>query len=307
MRLSTLSRFDAGVTELQRRQEQLTDAQQRLVSGKRVERASDDPVAAARAERALARVSISEASQRALDAGRSHLRLSEATLGAATELLQQARERMVGAGNATYSDAERLTLAGSLRALRSELLTLANRSDGNGGYLFGGQGTPAPPFVEGAGGVQYLGTPGDTQLAVGEAQLPGAVDGDRTWTAVPDGSGGTLNVFDALAGMADALATPGRSGSDISAANDAALAVIDRVIEVQGVQRSAAGEALRRVDGIEERLGAQKLDAETVAAEAVDLDMLAAISDFQNRQTGYNAALQAYAQVQRLSLFDYLK
>ena len=35
--------------------------------------------------------------------------------------------------------------------------------------------------------------------------------------------------------------------------------------------------------------------------------MLQAISTFQNQQTGYQAALQSYAMVQRLSLFDYVK
>jgi len=31
-----------------------------------------------------------------------------------------------------------------------------------------------------------------------------------------------------------------------------------------------------------------------------------AISDFQNQQTGYDAALKSYASVQRLSLFQYV-
>ena len=35
--------------------------------------------------------------------------------------------------------------------------------------------------------------------------------------------------------------------------------------------------------------------------------MLQAISTFQNQQTGYQAALQSYAMVQRMSLFDYVK
>jgi flagellar hook-associated protein 3 FlgL len=34
--------------------------------------------------------------------------------------------------------------------------------------------------------------------------------------------------------------------------------------------------------------------------------MVEAISAFQNRQSGYEAALRAYASVQRLSLFTYL-
>ena len=35
--------------------------------------------------------------------------------------------------------------------------------------------------------------------------------------------------------------------------------------------------------------------------------MTAAISDFQNKQTGYDAALKTYSLVQQMSLFQYLK
>ena len=35
--------------------------------------------------------------------------------------------------------------------------------------------------------------------------------------------------------------------------------------------------------------------------------MIQAISDFQNKQTGYQAALQTYASMQRMSLFDYIQ
>ena len=37
-----------------------------------------------------------------------------------------------------------------------------------------------------------------------------------------------------------------------------------------------------------------------------DLDMIQGISDFQAKQTGLQVALQSYAQVQRLSLFQFL-
>jgi flagellar hook-associated protein 3 FlgL len=35
--------------------------------------------------------------------------------------------------------------------------------------------------------------------------------------------------------------------------------------------------------------------------------MVEAISDFQGKQTGYDAALKTYSMVQRMSLFDYMK
>ena len=68
-----------------------------------------------------------------------------------------------------------------------------------------------------------------------------------------------------------------------------------------------AGEALNRADSIGSRLSQAKLDAQTDRSNAEDLDMVQAISDFQNRQTGYDAALKTYSMVQRMSLFDYLK
>jgi flagellar hook-associated protein 3 FlgL len=35
--------------------------------------------------------------------------------------------------------------------------------------------------------------------------------------------------------------------------------------------------------------------------------MMAAVSEFQNRQSGYDAALKTYSMVQRLSLFEYIR
>ena len=73
-----------------------------------------------------------------------------------------------------------------------------------------------------------------------------------------------------------------------------------------GALRSRVGETLNRADAIEQRIGAQKVGAQAQKSQAEDLDMVEAISAFQNRQSGYQAALQAYASVQRLSLFQCL-
>jgi flagellin-like hook-associated protein FlgL len=71
--------------------------------------------------------------------------------------------------------------------------------------------------------------------------------------------------------------------------------------------RSRAGESLNRLDSLESRLSQARLDAQTERSLAEDLDMLEAISDFQNRQSGYDAALKTYSIVQQMSLFEYLR
>lgn len=188
MRLSTANLFDASIANLQRRQNALQDQQQQLTSGKRVALASDDPTGAARAERALASIGRVEANQRALEASRNSMTLAESALGDANELLQQARETMIAAGNASYSDAERMGLANKLQGIRDQLLTIANRSDGAGGYLFSGQGSASPPFLDQSTGVAYVGVDGNIQTGnLDNFQL--TVDGRATWEQARSGNG----------------------------------------------------------------------------------------------------------------------
>ena len=308
MRINTAQSFDAAISQLQKRQISMSESQQQLTSGKRVQRASDDPAAAARAERAMAAMARSEASMRGLDTSRSMTLFTEAALGDAGELLQQAREVMVGAGNGSDSDSDRKSLAARLSGLRNDLLSVANRSDGNGRYLFSGQGSDVPPLVDNPGGVTYVGTIGALQASAGEAATL-SFDGNQTWLRAPDPAnpGATLSVFDVMDRLVAELNTPGRSGAVISQSVTTGLRDLDTVAGNLASARARAGEALVRADGIEDRLSQAKLDAQTERSKAEDLDMVAAISDFQTKQTGYDAALRTYSIVQRMSLVDYIR
>ena len=188
MRLSTANLYDASIANLQRRQQALQSQQQQLTSGKRIATASDDPTGAARAERALAAIGRVDANQRALEASRNSMTLAESALGDAGELLQQAREAMIAAGNASYSDAERTSQANKLQGIRDQLLSIANRPDGSGGYLFSGQGSASPPFLDQAGGVTYVGVAGTIQTGnLDNFQL--SIDGRGAWEQARSGNG----------------------------------------------------------------------------------------------------------------------
>ncbi len=85
-----------------------------------------------------------------------------------------------------------------------------------------------------------------------------------------------------------------------------ALAQIDTAMERVQSARSQAGELLKRADTIESTQGEKTIQLAADRSRAEDMDMIKGISDFQNQQTGYDAALKTYAQIQRLSLFNYL-
>lgn len=188
MRISTSNAYQTSLDSLMERQLSLSGTQEQMTTGKRVNRASDDPAAAARAERALAAEQRTTASQRAVDASNTAMTLTESALGDATDLLQQVREALVSAGNASYSDAERATKADEIADLRKQLLAVANRTDGSGTYLFGGQGASSAPFADVPGGVAFQGAGGVVQAASGEP-LPLTVNGQATWMNGRTGNG----------------------------------------------------------------------------------------------------------------------
>ena len=307
MRVATSFAYENSVAILQRRQAALVEGQEQLTSGKRVRKPSDDPAAAAQAERALAQIARSESIQRALDTSRQAMELTESALGAAGDLMQQARDQVMAAGNGSFSDTERRSLATVLRGVRDELFSIANRSDGAGRYIFSGQGSGQPPFLDAPGGVVYTAANGQARAASGEAS-PLTIDGQVAWlqAADPANPGGTLSIFDVLDRVVLELNTPGMTKTQVASVVSSGLRDIDAGAENLSAWRSRSGEALNRIEGMSERLNQTKLDAQRARSDAEDLDMLKAISDFQSRQTGYDAALKTYSIVQKMSLFDHI-
>ena len=308
MRVTTANAFDSSLSNLQRRQQALSQSQEQLTSGKRVNKPSDDPAAAAAAERALAAESRSKAQLRALDSSRQSMQLAESALGDAGELMQQARELVASAGNGTHTDADRKVIGEALRGLRNDLLAVANRSDGTGRYIFGGQGADGHPLLDSPGGVAFNAASGQLMGASGAAS-PLSMDGQAAWLQAPDAAnpGSMLSVFDVMDRVAGELLTTGRTSAQVASTVRNGLGDIDSTAHNLSAWRSRTGETLNRIDGIGQRLSQTALDAQRERSDAEDLDMLQAISDFKNKQTGYDAALKVYSTVQQMSLLQYVK
>ena len=108
--------------------------------------------------------------------------------------------------------------------------------------------------------------------------------------------------------MDDAIRDIGSATTNSSAAQAVSQALHNIDIGMQNISavRSQAGELLNRADRIGALQEGRSIQAEADRSRAEDLDMVKGISDFNNQQTGYSAALQTYAKVQQLSLFNYI-
>ena len=431
-RMGTANTYDTARLNVGSRQTILSNLQENLTSGKRVVRPSDDPVAAAQAERALVRIQRIQTEQRALEVQRNAMAQAEATLGDAVGLVQEMRQLVIAAGGGSLKQEDRKTYASQIQSLREQLVDVVNRKDTNGIPLLGALGSELTPFLGPLSGnpdYEFKGQPGQSastgvtvpltvdghsalmfdprrdgvyNAAISTTNTANPLDGRRFGTDTvqvkdphllqqptrtysvgftgatlnPDGtynityditspgytSPGPVTVNNLKADQLQSIpveiaetggakisfninATPTKApdgslvyspanGDTVTiSASPSMLSVIDRAVrDIGGAAnnnaasqavgqalanidkglerlhniRGYAGELLNRADRITGDQTNRTIQLEGDRSRAEDLDMVKGISDFQNAQVGYEAALKSYAQVQRLTLFNYI-
>ena len=432
-RMGTANTYDTARLNVGSRQTILSNLQENLTSGKRVVRPSDDPVAAAQAERALVRIQRIQTEQRALEVQRNAMAQAEATLGDAVGLVQEMRQLVIAAGGGSLKQEDRKTYASQIQSLREQLVDVVNRKDTNGIPLLGALGSELTPFLGPLSGnpdYEFKGQPGQSastgvtvpltvdghsalmfdprrdgvyNAAISTTNTANPLDGRRFGTDTvqvkdahllqqptrtysvgftgatlnPDGtynityditspgytSPGPVTVNNLKADQLQSIPikiTEAAGGAEISfninatptkapdgslvyspangdtvtiSASPSMLSVIDRAVRDIGSApnnnaasqavgqalanldkglerlhniRGYAGELLNRADRITGDQTNRTIQLEGDRSRAEDLDMVKGISDFQNAQVGYEAALKSYAQVQRLTLFNYI-
>ncbi len=191
MRISTSAIYDAGIRTMQQQTEKLMQVQQQIASGRRIVTPADDPVAAARVLEVSQSQSLNQQYATNGGAAGDSLALEESVLGTISGLLQDVRDVVIGAGNATLNKSDRAILASALRGRYQELLGLANSTDGSGQYLFSGYQGGIRPFSESAPGkVVYSGDQGQRLIQVSASRQIAVSDaGVDVFQRIPDGNG----------------------------------------------------------------------------------------------------------------------
>jgi flagellar hook-associated protein 3 FlgL len=303
MRVASSTAFDRAIASMGQRQTDMVKLQNQLSTGNRLVSLADDPAAAAESERLRAQQSRLENEKRMTGFAKLMLSQAEGALGTGVELLQNARELLLQGANGTLTTADRRLIGQQLQGIHDELLSVANRRDGAGGYIFGGAGSAQAPFQQGAT-VTY--TPQTGQQVLGtDPVLSTTQDGAATFMNL-DVNGTPTSIFKALSDTIAAFNSPSATNASSLAAANQGLNGVDAALERLALRRTDVGEQLRLVDSRERLIETGALNSQTRISELTDLDYAMAISKLSGLQTAQEAAMRTYSQVARMSLFDYL-
>jgi len=215
MRISTSMIYDLASGSMTDLQSGIYKTQEQMSSGLAMLSPADDPVAASTALRINQGLAITQQQQANQQSATNTLAQADTALGSAGNVLQSATQLLLSAQNSTMSASDLGDIATQLQSMQQQLVSLANSSDGAGGYLFGGYSNTSPPFAQGAGAVSYSGDDGVPSVEVAPGtKIAVSAGGADTFMRIKTGNG----TFTTAAGAANTGAGMIDSGTVANAA-----------------------------------------------------------------------------------------
>ena len=279
---------------IQQLPEQMAKIQEALATGKRINRASDDPTDYLRGRKIETIQRRIETYQRNIDHARNWLQHAESALNKMTDLLSSMYELGVQAASETTSTEDRQLIADRMEALRAEMLDFANGKF-EGKYLFAGTATQTKPFQEVSGSILYQGNTETPVRQINDSQqIPVSITGEDLQNV------GGATLFERIDNLINAVRTS--DVPTISARNDALIEGRDHLLKLT----TALGASSERLTITEEHLNTLNIALSEQQSELEDVDMAEALTQFQNTQLAYQSALKTTASILKTSLLDYL-
>lgn len=280
---------------LQTVQTRLAETQERMGTGKRINRPSDDPFGNSRVLSMRTTLNQLAQYQRGVEVAKSELAATEAGLASLSRVMDRAQELSVQADSSSVDGSGRIAIALEVDLLIQEAVTVGNTSYG-GRRIFGGYQSATLPFVPdasvGATAVTFQGDAGVVSRSVGDSEsVAVSVDGQAVF-------GG---VFTSLIALRDALNANDRGG--IKAASTALGVSSDIALRARG----EIGARVRRAEMADERLSADEVRLQELVSQLEDADLTKETVDLQARDVALQAALSATAKSLTTSLVAFLR
>ena len=269
---------------------QLQKATQEVSTGRRLNRPQDSPSDSAEVLQLNTQAGQIDQYRTNADSAGYFLHMTETSLDSVYNLFTSVFTRGSEAGNNFKDAGVRETLATEIRALRDEILSLAN-TEARGRYLFSGSQVSSPAFELSGDTAAYLG-----DERVNTIQI---ADGLQVGQNIP-GSAAFSAVFSDIEQLLGAI-----ESGDSGAIETALDGFSGTFAELQKV-RTRLGVDLGKLVDSEVSLQVRETDIATRKAHIQDADLAEAITRLNRTRTALEAALSAGSLVGQRNLFDYL-
>lgn len=190
MRISTSTFQNDAVSQMDALEAALSQTQQQLSTGLKVQNAADDPVGMTTANQLNTEVSASTQYVTNSNTAQTNLQLEEQAMSDATNVMQNVNTLATEANNSSLTAAQRSNIATELQQDLNQLVSISNRTDSSGAYLFGGIANTSAPFTQSNNNVSFVGSTQVNQIQISANQSISAGDsGNSAFMNVPTGNG----------------------------------------------------------------------------------------------------------------------
>lgn len=300
MRITNNITTQNALRTLQRGQRDIAAASERVTTGLRFQRASEDPTAASQVMRTSGSLRALEQYRRNVDSAGARLSAEEGVLDQVTNVLTRGIELGLSQATGTASAETRAVTKAEVDQLLRFTVQLGNTRHGDA-YLFGGAQASIAPFgiVEdeaGALGFSTTSPSGEQRVEIAAGQLLGtAHDGTQVFGTADDG---------VLAALRDLSAALGGDDQDaIGAATSRLRAALDDVQVLVG----DVGARMNQLEITGANLRALDVTLTTFKSDLQEVDFERAVTELVGRQTAFQSAMLATSRVMGMNLSDYLR
>lgn len=278
----------------------LNSASETVITGKRLNTLSDDPMDMVRAAGIKSTLNGLKQMDRGISMGNSWLTTSENALTQAQDLISESKTLALQMANAPISPENREDAAVMVQHITEQIMALANTRVEDR-YIFSGNHTDIQSFAVETETDEF----GDTVEKI-------VYQGDNHPFSIKIGTGGMTEIggdgeqifsqlFDTLAAFKTAL-----ESDDLEGINDA-ISVLDEDFNHLNSEISAVGSRMTRLDMKSAIFQEMKINETKKLSAVEDADIIEAITRLEQMQLSYQAALSSSSKLMSMNLLDYLK
>ena len=300
MTISTRLFNEQAVANFKRITSDIQQTQDKIAAGKKVLKASDDPVAAAKISFVRDQKAMLDRFATNIDRAQTRLALTENVVAESVNLMTRAYELGIQAKNDTLTAVDRLAISFEIGQIRESMMGLANSKDTNGDYLFAGYSSNTQPFVSNdAGEVQFAGDRGVHSVQVSESlRANTGLDGADLFMRV-ESDGAVKPFFDILTSLERELQD--------GVMNDDRVSELNACIDHFAINQTRVGAEMNKLDYQRAAMERRVVLMDENLSGMEDADLAELVTELQGMIVSRDAAQRTFVQIGQQSLFDYIR